>query len=188
MILSSHKVHHLMNFSLSSLEFRHVLMVIYLGGSKLLLNTHKTEVMTVGTLSNLRLLDCNILIKTSVRYLRVNIDHTLSMQDQISSICSITFLELRHLASIQPYFSKSTSARIVPVLITSRLPICLLNRSVKISRLCLNSKPSSPSHFQKPRETVPVSIGCVHTYISVHEWCVLLLVHWVFVRKKICAI
>ena len=48
----------------------------------------------------------------------------LSMQDQISSVCRASFLELRRLASIRPYLPESTSARLVAALITSRLGYC----------------------------------------------------------------
>ena len=46
------------------------------------------------------------------------------MQDQISSVCRESFLALRRLASIRPYLSERTSARIVAALITSRLDYC----------------------------------------------------------------
>ena len=48
-------------------------------------------------------------------------DQTLSMQNQISSVCRAFFLKLRRLASIRPYLSERTSARLVAALITSRL-------------------------------------------------------------------
>ena len=89
-------------------------------------------VMAVNTSSRLSLVDCdsvnirgiNIPFKTSVKYLGVKIDRTLSTQDQINSVCHASFLELRHLASIQPYLSKRTSARLVATLITSDLDYC----------------------------------------------------------------
>ena len=46
------------------------------------------------------------------------------MQEQISSVCRASFLELRHLVSIRPYLSERTSARLVAALITSRLDYC----------------------------------------------------------------
>ena len=63
----------------------------------------------------------NIPFKTSVKYLGVKTDRTLSMQDQISTICRAFFLALRSLASIQPYLSERTSAKLVAILMTSRL-------------------------------------------------------------------
>ena len=67
-----------------------------------MLNTDKTEVMAFVTSSRLSWVDCNsanirvnnILYKTSVKYLGIKIDQTLSMQDQIASICRASFLEL----------------------------------------------------------------------------------------------
>ena len=41
--------------------------------------------------------------KTSVKYLGVRLDRTLSVQQHISSICRASFLEVRRIASIRPY-------------------------------------------------------------------------------------
>ena len=68
-----------------------------------MLNVDKTEVMAVVTSSRLRLVDSdsadigvsNISFKTPVKYIEVKIDQTLSMLDQISSICHASFLELK---------------------------------------------------------------------------------------------
>ena len=59
-----------------------------------------------------------------MKYLGVKIDQTLCMQDQISSVCHASFLELHRLASVRPYLSERTSARLVAALITSRLDYC----------------------------------------------------------------
>ena len=85
--------------------------------------------MVVGTSSRLSRVDCNsaniggsnISFKTSVKYLGVAFDQTLSKQDQISSVCRASFVELRRLASIRPYLSERTSESLVAALITSRL-------------------------------------------------------------------
>ena len=76
----------------------------WMNSSKLMLNTDKTEVMAVCTSSCLTLVDCssanirfrgsNIPIKTSVKYLGDKIDHTFSMQNQISSVCRASSLFL----------------------------------------------------------------------------------------------
>ena len=84
-----------------------------------MLNADKTEVMAVGTLSRLSRVDCNsaniggsnIPFITSVKDLGVRTDQTLSMQDQINSVCRASFLELR-LASIRPYLSERISTRL----------------------------------------------------------------------------
>ena len=59
-----------------------------------------------------------------MKYLGVKIDQTLSMQDQISSVCRASFLELRRLAFIRSNLSDRTSGRLVAALITSRLDYC----------------------------------------------------------------
>ena len=52
---------------------------------------------------NLKLDDCNIKFKESVKYLGVSIDQTLSMTNQISTVCRSCFLELRRIVSIKKY-------------------------------------------------------------------------------------
>ena len=104
-----------------------------------------TEVMAVGASSRLSLVDSNsaevgvgnISFKTSVKYLGVKTGQPLFMQDPIISVCRASSVELRSLASIRPYLSNSTYARLVTALITSRLVIatqcwlvCLWNRQV----------------------------------------------------------
>ena len=59
-----------------------------------------------------------------MKYLGVKIDQTVPMQNQISSVCRASSLELRRLTSIRPYLSERTSARLVAALITSRLDYC----------------------------------------------------------------
>jgi hypothetical protein len=104
----------------------------WMNSNKLKLNTDKTELMPVGTPSRIRAVGgegmviggSDVAFDTSVKYLGVKIDQTLSMQDQIGSICRASFLELRRIASIRPYLSKDASARLVDALITSRLDYC----------------------------------------------------------------
>ena len=48
----------------------------------------------------------NISFRISEIYFGVSIDQTPFVQDQISSVCRVSFLELRRLASIRHYLSK----------------------------------------------------------------------------------
>ena len=65
-----------------------------------------------------------ILLKQSVKYLEVHLDHTMSPQQQISSICRSTLLELRKIASILSVLSRKSSASLVSSMTTSRLDYC----------------------------------------------------------------
>ena len=104
----------------------------WMTSNKLKLNTDKTEVMPAGTSSQLKLIDTNsaniggtdIKFKDSVKYLGVNIDQTLSLQNHITSICRTSFLELRRIASLRPYLSKEATKRLISALVTSRLDYC----------------------------------------------------------------
>ena len=62
--------------------------------------------------------------QTTVTYLGVHVDQTLSMKQHISSLCRTTFLALRIIASIRPFLSNSSTEKLVASMITSRLDYC----------------------------------------------------------------
>ena len=109
-------------------------VLLWMNSNKLKLNTDKTEVMPVGSASCLESVDSecaniggnSVPFKTvtSVKYLVVHLDKTLSMQKHISSICCAFFLELRRIASIRLYLSQSAAARLVAAMVISRLDYC----------------------------------------------------------------
>ena len=107
-------------------------VLLWMNSNKLKLNTDKTEVMPVGSTSCLESVDSecaniggnSVPFKTSVKYLGVHLDKTLSVQKHISSICCASFLELRRIASIRPYLSQSAAARLVATMVISRLDYC----------------------------------------------------------------
>ena len=88
--------------------------------------------MPVGSASCLESVDSerantggnSVPFKTSVKYLGVHHDKTLSVQKHISSICCASFLELRRIASIRPYLSQSAAARLDGAMVISRLDYC----------------------------------------------------------------
>ena len=96
-------------------------VLLWMNSNKLKLNTCKTEVMPIGSASCLESVDSertntggnSVPFKTSVKYLGVHLDKTLSVQKHISSICCASFIELRRIASIRPYLSQSAAARLV---------------------------------------------------------------------------
>ena len=74
-----------------------------MNSNKLKLNTDKTEDMPVGSASRVALVESecaniggnSVPFKTSVKYLGVHLDRTLSMRQHIDSVCRASFLELR---------------------------------------------------------------------------------------------
>ena len=72
--------------------------------NKLMLKADKTEVLIVGAASRveqfdrdaIKILDTEISLQKSVKYLGVRMDPTLSMSDYISDVCRSSFLSLRH--------------------------------------------------------------------------------------------
>ena len=89
--------------------------------------------MSVGAPSRLRWIGddfvnlggTNIPFQASVKYLGVKLDQTLSMQDQISSVCRACFLELRRVASLRPFLSKEAATKLASATVISRLDYCI---------------------------------------------------------------
>ena len=84
----------------------------------------KYFVLSRSTVSAKTLGGNSVPFKTSVKYLGVHLDKTLSMQKHVSSICCASFLEHRRIASIRPYLSQSAAARLVAAMVISRLDYC----------------------------------------------------------------
>ena len=107
-------------------------VLLWMNINKLTLNTDKTEVMPIGSASCLESVysECtniggnSVPFKTSVKYLGVHLDKTLSVQKHISSICCASCLELRRIASVRPYLSQSAAARLVAAVVISRIDYC----------------------------------------------------------------
>ena len=106
----------------------------WMDSNKLMLNADKTEVMVVGKASHINkiksndntihILDSEITIQKSVKYLGVRLDQNLSMSDRISDVCRSSFLFLRRIGCIRPYLSDKATSCLVNSLILSRLDFC----------------------------------------------------------------
>ena len=100
--------------------------------NKLKLNTEKTEMMLVGSSVHISSVGCQsadidgscVPFQTTVTYLGVHLDQTLSMKQHISSLCRTTFLTLRRIESIRPFLSNSSTKKLAASVITSRLDYC----------------------------------------------------------------
>ena len=66
----------------------------------------------------------SIPFQTTVTYLGVHLDQTLSMKQHISSLCRTLFLALRRIAPTRPFLSNSSTEKLVSSMITSRLDYC----------------------------------------------------------------
>ena len=134
MTLSCPKVPHLISSFLFNPAFRYVLMMFCSGWIATSLSWTQIRlrlcplalhlVLSRSTVKCANIGGNSVPFKTSVKYLGVHLDKTLSMQKHISSICCASFLELRRIASIRPYLSQSAAARLVAAMVISRLDYC----------------------------------------------------------------
>ena len=101
--------------------------------NKLQLNNDKTELIfilskrlmsTISVPSSVQLGTSLIQTSTTVRNLGVVLDHTLSFQTQISSICRACYLELRRISSVRHLLSEEATKTLVSAFILSRLDYC----------------------------------------------------------------
>ena len=107
-------------------------VLAWMKSNRLVLNTDKTELMPIGSAKRLMEIGsssasiggCEIQFATSVKYLGITFDETLSFHEQISNVCRSAFLEMRRIASIRRCLSTSTCAQLVSALIISRLDYC----------------------------------------------------------------
>ena len=97
-----------------------------------MLNTEKTELLAVGSSSRISQVRCDkieimnseIAVNKSVKYLGVKLDQTLSMSDRVSDICRSSFLSLRRIGCIRKYLTEKATSCLVNSLVTSRLDFC----------------------------------------------------------------
>ena len=106
---------------------------LWMKSSKLMLNSDKTEFISIGTnqqrhkLSNnfpVKLLDNDISPSDSVRNLGVIFDRYFSFHKHVSNICKSCFYHIRDLRRIRRHIPLSTAKTISNALISSRLDYC----------------------------------------------------------------
>jgi len=104
----------------------------WMNKNKLKLNEEKTELLVEGDRARLCQVKKEPLtfgpnalpFQTSTKYLGVHLDETLSMKEQVTSLCRSSYFHLRKIASIRPYLSDESTAQLVSSLILSRLDYC----------------------------------------------------------------
>jgi hypothetical protein len=107
-------------------------ILAWMESNKLRLNSDKTELLTVATSfrinqvqrDTINIMNSEIAISNSIKYLGVRLDRTLSMADRVSDICRSSFLALRRIGSIRHYLSDKATSCLVNSLVTSRLDFC----------------------------------------------------------------
>ena len=122
------------NFKASKLCVQNCIKAVMgrMDSNKLMLNSDKTEILTMGTASRInqadidtiQILDSSISFQKSIKYLGVRLDPTLTMRDHISDVCRSTYLSLRRIGSIRHLLIDKAAICLVNALITSRLDFC----------------------------------------------------------------
>ena len=122
-------------FSSSIQELPKCLIAVqsWMAGNKLKLNPDKTEFIVLGSdrhRSNLahhfpiELLGSEFSSCRKVKNLGVIFDSSLSMSNQISSVCSSSFYHIRDFRRIRRFLSKSVSVTLANALVSSKLDYC----------------------------------------------------------------
>ena len=99
-------------------------MKIWLNKTNLKLNDEKSEFLVTGDRIRLSLVrkepltfvSSSVPFQTPAKYLGVHRDKTLSMNEQISSLCRSSYFHLLKIGSISPYLSDASTAKIVSYL------------------------------------------------------------------------
>ena len=103
------------------------------GRNGLKMNEEKTEIIRIGSKSNLAkftgpesitVINCQVPFVNKVRNLGVLLDPTLSFDLHISQMCRGLYLQLRRLGQIRPYLSNDSAKTLAVALILSRIDYC----------------------------------------------------------------
>jgi hypothetical protein len=106
---------------------------LWMNENMLKLNDSKTEFMVIGKKMSLQKLPAKrqILIGTEcvtatdkAKNIGVVFDTSLSMADQINSICRSSYFQLHNISKIRPFLNKKATATVVHALVTSKLDNC----------------------------------------------------------------
>ena len=100
--------------------------------NKLKLNADKTELLLIASSywkpriewPPLHVGGTQVIPAPSARNLGVKFDNTMSMEDQVSSICSSVFFHLRNIAAVRKCLDSESTVTLVHALVTSRLDMC----------------------------------------------------------------
>ena len=100
--------------------------------NKLKLNPEKTELMIISTKHNMKKINekhinikgVDVPVQQSLKYLGVRLDSTMSMTNQVSSICRACYYEIRRISSIKKFLSSDALKTLVVSRVLSRLDYC----------------------------------------------------------------
>ena len=104
----------------------------WMHNNKLKMNNDKTEIMLVGTqhklnniiTNNISINNENITLSYKVKDLGVVLDDRLSMNQAVSHIRKICFLELRKIAHLRPLLTEKATIQLILSFVLSRLDYC----------------------------------------------------------------
>ena len=107
-------------------------VAVWMNSNMLKMNDGKTEVIPIGTKTNLKKTNiCSINISSShitfsdsVRNLGLFLDQNLTMEKQVNHLCKTLYLQLRRLSKIRSFLSTDAAKKLAVSFILSRLDYC----------------------------------------------------------------
>ena len=101
--------------------------------NKLMLNENKTEVICISSnyfcdqvsINQFSVDDTMVVPASSVRNIGVMFDNTMSMMNQVTSLCKAAHFHLRNIGQIRKSITYEACEKLIHALITSRLDYCI---------------------------------------------------------------
>lgn len=99
----------------------------WMRANSLKLNHEKTDIILIGTQDNDRLIDSftignnSVSVSNEVKYLGAIIDHKVTLEGHINSVCRVCFIKIHQLWKIRRYLDFETTKTLVHTAIISRL-------------------------------------------------------------------
>ena len=141
----------------------------WMTSNKLKLNNDKTEILVLTNprrprppIESLEISNSSIALSTSARNIGVIFDESLSLENQILSVCKTCFFHIHNIWKIRKYLSRNACETLVHALISSKLDFCnsllygLPNASLKKLQHVQNAAARLVTFSRKQEHITPI--------------------------------